>query len=350
LRFHIIYTPNSTKYLIHFLSSLLEHTSYTYCLVSNGCSLKERAILQKTANQNERLSYYCYPTNEMQIHGKVLTHLQARCQEAYFCFMDSDIFATASLPDLEAILTKEKLTGLFSCMPLWVKKSEYVFKANFKGMVGTFNEMENSTCIGSTYFAIYKNEDLNQIIQHYGVCFDECARTTLPIDIQQELTNLDYPQTGFDTGKVINLLLNKHHFGLKNIEISELCHIGGTSYETTYQSQVVGTKQRLKKWLLNTPLKIIFNAQLEKRQTKGMQERYKNAPKEEYQINYNQRVLHRNVTRQHFLKLYLGLVNEQDLPKVPKFQDKEIAHNVAEAHKMYINNFKNSIIYQRYKK
>jgi hypothetical protein len=276
----------------------------------------------------------------MQIHGKVLNHLQAMSDEKYFAFMDSDIFATAPLPNLEHIVKSKNLTGLFSAMPLWVKQSEYIFKPNFKGMLGTFNQMEDETCIGSTYFAIYKNEDLNQIIQYYGVCFDECGRFTLPIDIQSELQKLGYHQTNFDTGKVINLLLNKHNFRLKNIEISELCHIGGTSYETIYQSQAISKKLPLKKWLLKSPLKSILSKYLEERKEKGLKKRYKNAPKEEYEINYSQRGLHRNITRQHFLNLFLALRDNQSLPVAPIFKDVEITENVKQAHETYIQNFK----------
>ncbi len=342
---YIIYTPNSVKYLIHFLPSLLKYSTYKFCLVSNGCALKERAILQKTAASSERISYYCYPTNQMQIHGKVLTHLQARCQEEYFCFMDSDIFATAPLPDLKKIMEREQLTGLFSAMPIWVKRSEYIFKPHFQQMLGTFNQMQNGTCIGSTYFAIYKNAALNEIIQHYGVCFDECARSSLPIDIQAELHRLGYHQTTFDTGKVINLLLNKHKFALKNIEIDELCHIGGTSYETTYQ-QNEGKKEKLKKQLLNSVFRSIVAPILANRKEQSVKKRFKNAPKEEYLINLNQRALHRNITRQHFLNLYLALMKRQKeakypIPPVPQFKDEEINQNIKKLHNDYIFNFAN---------
>ena len=340
MTFHIIYTPNTPKYLKHFTKSLLEHSPYHFRLVSNGCSPKERAILKKTANQDKRLSYYCFPTNQMQIHGKVLTHLQAKCEEEYFCFMDSDIFATAALPNFEEIIKKKRLTGLFSGMPLWVKKTEYVFKLNFKGMLGTFNQMEDGICIGSTYFAIYKKEDLDQIIQHYGVCFDECGRLNLPIDIQKKLQKMNYYQTSFDTGKIINLFLNKHGFNLKNIKIPELCHIGGTSYEATNQSRRIGKKQKLIKFLLTTPLKPFLLKRLEIRKGKYFDNRFKRVSQEEYQINYNQRVLHRNYTRQHFLKLFLALAENQPIPMLPKFEEEEIRQNIEQAHKSYIEIFK----------
>lgn len=340
MTFHIIYTPESVKYLTHFIPSLLEYTTYNLCLVSNGCLPKERAILKKISETNKRLSYYCFPTNQMQIHGKVLTHLQARCNEKYFCFMDSDIFATDIFPDLQEKMKSERLSGMFTGMPLWVKKSEYIFKSNFKAMLGTFNQIENSVCIGSTYFAVYKNDDLNQIIQHYGICFDEIASISLPYNIQKELNKLGYFQTSFDTGKVINILLNKHNYNLQNIEIPELCHIGGTSYETTNQTQqLTSKKQKLKRWLLNSPFKFILIWYIENHKERNLKIRYKHSSKEEYLINYNQRGLHRNFTRKHFLKLFISLSEKKALPDSPKFKDFEISENVTQAHKKYIQNF-----------
>lgn len=341
MTFHIIYTPNSVKYLTHFIPSLLEYTTYSFCLVSNGCSQKERAILTNLCDTNKRLSYYCFPTNTMQIHGKVLTHLQAKCKEEYFCFMDSDIFATTTLPDLKQIIQKENLTGLFTGMPLWVKQSEYVFKPNFKGMVGTFNQIEHKNCIGSTYFAIYNNKNLNQIIQHYGVCFDETASINLPKEIQQENIRMGYYQTSFDTGKVINLFLNKHNFQLKNIKTPELCHIGGTSYETTYRDhQYTSKRKQFKNWLLKSAFRKILLKYIEKRKENNIKRRYKDSPIEEYLINYNQRRLHRDRTRQYFLELFLYLRDRKSIPVLPIFKDKEISKNIAEANQYYIQNFK----------
>ena len=335
MTFNIIYTPNSVNYLLHFIPSLLNCSPYNFCLVSNGCSPRERAILKKTVSQDKRLSYHCYPTNRMQIHGKVLTYLQSRCQEEYFCLMDSDIFATSPFKNLEKIMEKRNLTGLFSAMPIWVKESEYIFQSTFKSMVGTFNHTKKDICIGSTYFAIYNNDHLNQIIQHYGVCFDECSYLTLPKDIQNKLNRLGFPLLSFDTGKVINLFLNEHKFQLKNIKIPALYHIGGTSYETNYQKQSLNWKRKILQMVQQTTLKKV----LDKRRDYYFNKRFKGYTKEEIQINYNQRILHRNPTRQHFLKLYLALANQQPLPPPPVFADIEITNNVAITHNLYIENF-----------
>lgn len=254
--------------------------------------------------------------------------------------MDSDIFATDALPNLIEIMKKENLTALFSAMPLWVKKSEYIFKPTFKNMVGTFNQADNGDCLGSTYFAIYRNDHLQQIMQHYSACFDECSRSQLSPQIQKALADMGYHQKSFDTGKVINLLLLKHGFKLKNIELPQLCHIGGTSYETTYQSQSLTMSQKIKKNLLKSPFQPLAQRFFDYRQMRLFRKRYTDVPREEFEINYNQRVLHRNATRQHFLKLFLALRDKQNMPHPPIFADQEITQNVATAHQQYIENFK----------
>jgi hypothetical protein len=341
MKFNIIYTPNSIRYLSHFVANLISHLKNEQLwLISNNCSLKERAIIKKLIKKNPSANFSSFPTHQTQHHGKVLDYLQAMNQEEYFCFMDSDIFALSELPDLEKMMRDENLTGLFSAMPLWVKKTEYVFKENFKSMVGTFNQSENGQCIGSSYFAIYRSKDLYEIMQYYGVSFEETATVNLPFEIQQKLKIMGFHQSFFDTGKVINLLLAHHGYKLKNIELTQLCHIGGTSYETTYKNQKLTRKQKLLNWLNETPLKVLVKKVAAHKMEQHFKKRFENMPNAEYRINYNQRILHRNITRKHFLNLFLALSENKPIPVLPQFKDKEIFENVKAAHEDYIQMFK----------
>ena len=335
MTFNIIYTPNSVKYLSFFIYSLLDYTEYSFRLVSNGCSQKERGILRQMCERHPRLSFWCFPTNTMQRHGKVLNYLQGMTQEEYFCFMDSDIFAISKLPDIKRLMKEEKLSGLFSGMPLWVKSSEYIFKKDFQQLNGTYNQYENGQCLGNTYFAIYKNADLNQLMQHYSISFEEVSVENLLPELYQAIKKVGFVATFFDTGKVLNAFLLKHHFKLANENIQQICHIGGTSYEAIYQNRKEGRTQGLKSFLLTTPLKHL----LAKRQQYLFKKRYQNASKKEYQINFNQRILHKTLTRQHFLKLYLALSNNEEVPLPPILEDKEINQRVYKAHHLYIDLF-----------
>lgn len=349
MNFNIIYTPNSIRYLSHFVANLISHLKNEHLwIISNNCSLKERAIIKKLIEETTSANFSSFPTHQTQHHGKVLDYLQVMNQEEYFCFMDSDIFALSELPDLEKMMRKENLSGLFSAMPLWVKKSEYVFQKKFKSMVGTFNQLEDGQCIGSTYFAIYRNKDLQEIMQYYGVSFEESATVNLPFEIQQKLKKMGFHQSFLDTGKVINLLLAHHGYKLKNIELPQLCHIGGTSYETTYKNQKFTRKQKLLNWLEETPFKELIQKRSMLRAEQHFKKRFGNVSKDEYQINYNQRILHRNITRKHFLNLFLALSENKPIPAPPQFKDKEIFENVKMAHENYIQMFKKNYHLNRF--
>jgi len=277
----------------------------------------------------------------MNLHGKVIDYLQAKSQDEYFCFMDSDIFAISELPDLEKVMEEENLSGLFSAMPLWVKKSEYIFKNNFRNMLGTYNQLYDGQCIGSTYFAIYKSKHLREIIEYYGASFEESLAKNLSIEIQNQLNKIGFNHTFFfDTGKVINLLLHHHGYKLRNINLPQLCHIGGTSYETTYQSQAVSKRKLISQWIKSTSLKSIFSKLSAYRRDKYFKKRFGHVPVQEYDFNYNQRVVHRNATRKHFLSLFLSLSENRVIPEPPDFHDKEISDNVRIAHLSYIDMFK----------
>ena len=340
MKFHIIYTPKSIKYLSYYTKSLCTYLSANFIQVSNNCTLKERSTLKHNAITQEKLNYHCYPTNQMNLHGKVIDYLQAMSQDEYFCFMDSDIFAISELPDLEKVMEEENLSGLFSAMPLWVKKSEYIFKNNFRNMLGTYNQLDDGQCIGSTYFAIYKSKDLREIIEYYGASFEESSAKNLSIEIQNQLNKIGFNQTFFDTGKVINLLLHHHGYKLRNINLPQLCHIGGTSYETTNRSQAVPKRKKISQWIESTTLKSIFSKLFEYRRNQSFKKRFAHVPVQEYDFNYNQRVVHRNTTRKHFLNLFLALSDNKGILEPPDFQDKEINENVRKAHYSYIDMFK----------
>jgi len=340
MNFHIIYTPQSIKYLSYFTYSLCSYLSANFIQVSNNCTLKERASLKYSAITEDKLRYHCYPTNQMNLHGKVIDYLQAINQDEYFCFMDSDIFALSELPDLKNIMEEEDLSGLFSAMPLWVKKSEYIFRRNFRIMLGTYNQLGDGQCIGSTYFAIYKSKDLKEIIEYYGASFEEASSKHLSVEIQNLLKRIGFNQTFFDTGKVINLLLQHHGYKLRNITLPQLCHIGGTSYETTYQSGPIPRRKQLSEWIESNSLKSIFSKLSAYRRDKYFKKRFAHVAELEYDFNYNQRIVHRNATRKHFLSLFLSLSENRAIPEPPDFHDKEISDNVRIAHLSYIDMFK----------
>ena len=66
----------------------------TFRLVSNSCLPPERRFLEQLSRQDIRLSFWAIPAKTRLPHGHALNYVQAMTRGDYFCFMDSDIFAT----------------------------------------------------------------------------------------------------------------------------------------------------------------------------------------------------------------------------------------------------------------
>ncbi|MCH9698357.1 MAG: glycosyltransferase family 2 protein [Gammaproteobacteria bacterium] len=290
----------------------MQWTSASFRLVSNGCSAAEQRFLAKLSQQDHRLEFWSIPTRSTLSHGLALNYLQAMSREDYFCFMDSDIFATGDFVS-EIMPSLTEYSGAFSGMPLWVKQEEEVFPDNFKAMTGMFKHTENGLVLGSTFFAIYNNPELTDIMQSTGVGFEEYHWDQLSPFVQQRLKALGLEVDVFDTGKALNLLLQSNNKNLVNLNLEGLCHIGGTSFQVAYNSHPLTWKRKLIKKLPGVAQTII-QLLIERRALGVYKKKYANSPKAEFNLNTNQRIMRRNPVRQYFLGLLTALHQDTTIP------------------------------------
>jgi len=319
------------------MKSLLEYSDFEFCLVSNGCTSEENELLMSLSMNDERLSYYCYSEDEIFTHGVVLDALQSQCCEEYFCFMDSDIFASKRLPDFNNLLLEDTV-GIFSCMPSWVLPKEYIFEVDFRILLGTYNQLPNGDSIGSTYFAIYNQKCLGQIKQHYNVSFKEGPRSDQSLYVGDVMSSLGFNQEFFDTGKVINVLMRKHNMKLINIDLTNMHHIGGLSFETTARSlnNYDSLKERLKNMLEN---RVITNHLVQIYRKLMFYKRFSRLDSVEFEINYQQRVLRRNAIRKYFGDLIIALDSESSCPILPSFDDAFLNRRLSDMSHAFIKNY-----------
>jgi hypothetical protein len=332
LEFNIIYTPGTVKYLSFFVWSLLKWSDCSFRLVSNGCLSAERRYLQALCRQDERLAFWTMPSKSSLPHGQVLNYLQAMSRADYFCFMDSDIFATGDfLAGLTANLASH--TGVFSGMPIWVKEEEEVMPHAFRHMVGTFNRTDRGVCLGCTYVALYDNHVLTEVMQSTGIGFEEYRWHEIPALAQEFLISLDLRKDSYDTGKVLNLLLLSEGAELLYLDSPALCHIGGTSFQVHYDNQPQSIKGRIVNRLMNSKLGSPLKAVRQRRTYASYQKRYQDAPEAEFHLNARQRSQHRNPVRQYLLRLLNALFQDVPVPPPPVTGDEEIDGRLLEAKK-----------------
>jgi len=229
IKFNIIFTPGIVMHLRLFIMSLLDHSSCLFRIIANGCSKEEEKLLKEFCEIDTRLEYYKLPINRMVEHSQVITHLLSAEKSEYFCFMDPDIVASGDfMAPFYPLL--ESHTGIFSGTAIWLNTEGQILPEKEKVMGGRFNLTENGFCLGSTFFAIYHYEILNKYLQHSPITFDKYnSWERIPPECQSRLENVHLRMKRYDTGKVLNILmqLDGNKFIFK--ESPHLYHIGGLS-------------------------------------------------------------------------------------------------------------------------
>ena len=318
---------NSVRYFILFLDSLLNKTTGRFRLVSNGCSPEEQRYMAELCGCQERLEFFSIPTNSSWPHSDVLNYLQARTQDPYFGFMDSDIFAVEDfVADIEENI--ENSIGLFSGTPLWVKSEEVIFRKGFKFLLGRYNQTDQDLVLGNTYLAVYNNEVLSNVIQSTGVGFDSRGWHEIPGHIQSNLEELGMAAERYDTGKLLNLMLLYRHCQLKNIELSSMYHIGGAGFQGVCHKTKKGRRYRFAEKVNNRYFQKVVAQLRHYRTFKKFRKKYKYASKIERDLNFNLRSFRRNPVRHYFLHMLDAMIHEKQMPELLITGDGEIDYKV----------------------
>lgn len=231
LTFHIVYVPGSVAYLLPFVVTLLRWSTCRFRLVANGCTAAEVALLQARCAGESRLELLVLPTNRPLAHHDALNYLQARCQEDYYCFMDSDILATG--PFMDAITPHLNAhAGVFAGAPLWMRTPDRIFRPEYDVVCGEHDRTAAGLPLGGTFFAIYDNRALTGFIHTQGMGFEMRAWSQIPGALRPWLAERDLagPHHWFDTGKVLNLALQYQGATLAVLDSPDLVHLGGLSF------------------------------------------------------------------------------------------------------------------------
>jgi len=249
--FHIIYAPGTVRDLSFFLESLLGWSDCSFRLVANGCQQHERQHLRQLCAQRPRLEFVELPTGQLMEHGLALDYLQTLNREEFFCFMDSDIYATGEfLSEFTPHLRRH--VGIFSCSPIWCRAEERILPATERYMAGRYNQSATGLCLGGTFFAIYDNRTLTYFRQSTGIGFERYRWQDIPVAYQDLLRTMGLQKEWYDTGKVLNLGLLRQGQSLAFVDSRRLYHLGGLS-ELAVQSLSPGQPRHLRGSAPNSP-------------------------------------------------------------------------------------------------
>jgi hypothetical protein len=324
LRFNIVYTTGTVRYLRLLVFSLLKWTDCSFRLVANACSPEEVRLLQELCRKSTRLEFLALPSKTIMLHSEVLTYLQPLERSGYFCFMDSDILASGDFVS-EMSPHLDQHAGVFSATPIWCTEEEQILPQTFPRMPGHFNRTSSGICIGSTYFAMYDNRALSQLIESTGIGFSRYRWEEIPPPYQRQVSQAGLEKTRYDTGKLLNVLLVAQGKRLIYVDSPLLQHIGGVSAREALQRGLRHERNpRSKAWGA-----VARGKRLLRRLTGSEAARMEKTPLTEAErAEFFRRRQKRWPTANYFSELFRSLFESQPLPTVPDIGDVEIERRI----------------------
>lgn len=245
MRFNIIYTPRTVAYLRLFVFSLLRWSDCSFRLVANGCSTGEASMLERLCQESSRLEFLRLPTGQGIIpHGHALNLLQSLERSERFCFMDSDILATGEF--LTKIVSRlEGFAAVFSGARIGAKDEGTRLPEAFERISPSSGLDPDGSFLGKTFFAIYDNRILTELMQSTRVGFEIRRWEEVPEQCLDQLKRMGLRAVaeGCDTGKTLNLLLLARGERLAWVDSPSLVHIGGVSTRVVYKGSL---RQRIR--------------------------------------------------------------------------------------------------------
>jgi hypothetical protein len=163
-------------------------------------------------------------TDELIPHGAMLDRLLTMETGPYFCFVDSDVFATGDT-DVAELVPGDGESFRWTGLPLWQSATNAVMPTHHRRFNGPFVRTDDGTAVAGTYVACFRTAPLRAVIDRYGIGFDDAAWDDLPATVQTIFEQRGLRKVFFDTGQVIGLLIEGSPT-LTYRDVPTLLHVG----------------------------------------------------------------------------------------------------------------------------
>jgi hypothetical protein len=227
--FNIVWTGSVFPYLRYFVASQLRHSGARFRFVANGCPRDQVELMREFARANpDRVTEVLVSSTTMERHGDALDAvLQARDDGEYFCFVDPDILAERPfLPEFVDALD-DGCAGVTSGKGVWTV--DVTVPPGHPGVPGECFYSQDGYLFGSPHFAMYRRAPLQETMARWDVGFSS-AGGDVPQRTKNALLGAGHDYWIYDTGKIVNILLQVDGNRLCHFEHSALLHIGGMSH------------------------------------------------------------------------------------------------------------------------
>jgi hypothetical protein len=227
--FNIVWTGTVFPYLRYFIASQLRHSDARFRFVANGCPRDQLELMKQfAATHGDRVVEVFVSSASMQRHGLALDGvLEARDDGDFFCFVDPDILAERPFLGEFGEALERGCAGVTSGKGIWT--DDATVPEGHLGVSGEHFYSVDGYLFGSPHFAIYRRAPLRETMSHWGVGFGS-GLGDLDQPAKDALTSAGHNYWLYDTGKILNILLQEDGNRLCHFEHPALLHIGGMSH------------------------------------------------------------------------------------------------------------------------
>jgi hypothetical protein len=229
--FNIVVTGRVFWHLRFFVCSLLHNSDARFRFVANGCAPETLALLEDyaAAHSGRVIEILDVSPETMVAHGVALDAVRRQRDDGdLFCLVDPDIKARGPFlpPYLELLGTHSAVT---SGRQVWVDDHVVPDTHLGLGLDGRHFFHPNGFVYGCPHLAMYRRADLDETCDRWGIGLGS-AGPELSDAARARLASAGHLYQVYDTGKIVNILLQTDGRTLRHVDPDELIHIGGMSH------------------------------------------------------------------------------------------------------------------------
>ena len=236
--FNVVWTGGSFEYLQYFVASQIACSRARFRFVVNACAPSQVEEMRRAADRHpDRIIEVLVVTEELIAHGLALDAVR-RCRDdgPVFAAIDPDIKANAPfVDDLLALLVGD-VVAVSSATEVW--STSNVVPEGGWGVAGEHFYDRDGYTFGGPHLVLYRRDALDATCDRWGITLGS-AGPEIPADTRARLEEVGRSYAVYDTGKLVNILLQADGGRVVQHELEQLVHIGGMSHYFEPSSQVV---------------------------------------------------------------------------------------------------------------
>jgi hypothetical protein len=229
--FNIVWTGEVFTFLRYFVASQLAQSQARFRFVANGCPPEQIDLMEGFAKEHpDRVVEVLdvSPPPQIVAHGVALDRVRAQRDDGrFFCLIDPDIKAKAPFLDEFSDLLAEGYAVVTSGKEVW--SDDNLVPIGNVGVAGEHFVDRNGFLFGSPHLALYDRAVLDETAARWGVGLGS-AGPDLSDAARARMFEMGLDYVIYDTGKIVNALLQADGHRLAHRDLPQLVHIGGMSH------------------------------------------------------------------------------------------------------------------------